>query len=357
MRMAVLLFVVTAVASSLGAQPALTSEYFPKLGVIQTVTAIDPGSLPGDFATGPNQVWNLQDIQAYEGAPPTTFEYIDPVITPYADAFGNANVCSLITDTLSYFAYFKVDAARWDYLGVGTDFGPIVFDDPMTMLKPMNFGESFKDTASSTLEYPDFGYYQFITQQVWYRAYGTLKLPQGDFSQVILVESHQEEVDSLTIPSEGYYSIDTIFTTTWTWYKAGVTNPLGTYSVSNARTKTVAPGEEPYYSVSQDEPDAQFDLNVTTGLFEQPRQPIGEMMVFPNPTSEAAWLKVESSRNDPNVQLTILDASGSVVRKENTSLSQGYNEIPLNAVGLPAGVYLISLVSGGQAQSVRMIVK
>lgn len=355
--MAVLLFVVTAFAISLTAQPVLTSEYFPKLGVIQTMTAIDPGSLPTAFTTGPNQVWNLQDIQAYEGAPATTFEYVDPVITPYADAFGNANVCSLITDTLSYFAYFKVDATRWDYLGVGTDFGPIVFDDPMTMLKPMNFGESFKDTASSTLEYPDFGYYQFITQQVWYRGYGTLKLPQGDFSEVILVESHQEEVDSLTIPSEGYYSIDTIFTTTWTWYKAGVTNSLGTYSVSSARTKTVAPGEEPYYSVSQDEPDAQFDLNVTTGTVEPSGQPIGEMMLFPNPASEAAWLKVESSRNDPKAQVTIFDASGRVVRSQSIALSQGRNEIPLNAIGLQTGLYLVSLASEGQAQGVRMIVK
>ncbi len=357
MRMAVLLFISLFSALSLSAQPALDSEYFPKLGAVQLLREIDPGSLPAEIATGPNQSWNLEGIEPLEGAPPITMEYIDPAITPYAAWFGEANICNLITDTASYFAYFKADENGWDYLGVGTDFGPIAFNDPMTMLKPMNFGESFKDTAVSALEYPDFGYYQFITQQVWYRGYGTLKLPQGDFSQVILVESRQEEIDSLTIPSEGFYGIDTIFTTTWSWYKAGMANPLGTYSISSSRSKQVIPGEEPSYWESSESAYGQFDLDVVSGIGEQPVQQIGQMDVFPNPAQGEAWLSVESPRNEPDAQLALFDATGKMVRTERAALSEGQNRLQVRLDNLQAGLYTVSLLSGGQAQSVRVVVK
>ncbi|MCB0571187.1 MAG: T9SS type A sorting domain-containing protein [Phaeodactylibacter sp.] len=356
MRMAVLLFVSMFASCALFAQPVLNSEYFPKLGLIQTMTEIDPGSLPA-ISVGASQTWDFEDIVPLDGAPATTFEYIDPVITPYGESFGDANICNLITDTASYFAYFKVDENQWDYLGVGTDFGPIVFDDPMTMLKPMTFGASFKDTAISYLEFPDFGYYQFITQQVWYRGYGTLKLPQGDFYQVILVESNQKEIDSLAIPSEGYYSIDTIVTTSWAWYKAGITNPLGTYSLSSARSKQSVAGQEPTYWESSEEADAQFDLSVVSAILEK-AQPLGaDMAVYPNPASGDAWLSVEALYNSSAVRLAIFDATGKAVRQESVSLTEGPNRIQLRKGNLQPGLYLVSLFLEGQQLSTRLIIE
>ncbi len=338
------------------AQPVIDASYYPQPGQVQErVSVIHLGIEPGE--AGANRTWDFTGLQLPAGAQRTTFENVLPAETPFGSAFPQANVAGVITDTVELYAYYKTGNDGWHWLGVGTEFGPQEFEDPLTILKPLAFNESFTDQASAAYIFPEVEYHQYIEEEVWYRAYGTLKLPQATFHNVILVETNQLEIDSFLFVEEGFYSVDTLITQIWNWMIPNVAGPIGTLSITNGTSKFVVVGEEPQYSSFGPEYDVAFDINTTTSVHTPKNQSITQFSCAPNPATGMTWLSIDAKNGFSNATLKLLDGMGRVIRTENLALTDGEQSIPLDLTGLPSGLYWVSLLVAGENQATQIMIK
>lgn len=355
MKKIFLLFVTIIGCWQVNAQPVIGTQFFPRIGHNQERVEVFHFSIsPGNI--GPGQTWDFSLLQAPPGALRTTYEHHSPGLTPYGEDFQQANVAAIITDTIEIFAYYSIHPNGWDWLGVGTEFGPQVFDDPLSILRPMAMDDFFRDTASLSYVFEGFEYYQYIEEEVWYRASGTLKLPQGTFHDVVLVQTNQIEIDSFLFGDEGFYSIDTIYTQVYNWMLAGAPGPLGTYSISEGVSKLVFEGEDPIITIFDPEVEAQFDLNLPTAT-DEPERSIEDLSIAPNPASGIAWLNLTAREQVSNASMKVLDATGRTLRNESIDIQEGTNRYPLNIDGMPGGLYWVTVTSREQTQTSRLIVK
>ena len=77
---------------------------------------------------------------------------------------------------------------------------------------------------------------------------------------------------------------------------------------------------------------------------------------YPNPTNGQLNLEFNSIENS-NVYVSIVDLMGKVVYKRKLSLSQGYEQIPVDLKSLNQGVYLLRFKSGKDFYSEKLIIK
>lgn len=93
-------------------------------------------------------------------------------------------------------------------------------------------------------------------------------------------------------------------------------------------------------------------MNLVTGL-DQPNQAYaGEVAIYPNPSGEFARLEFESSMPG-NTDIRILDISGRVMAGIQTFLPAGRHTFEV--VGLPNGVYPVSIVTSTNSFSSRLV--
>ncbi|MCO6475711.1 MAG: T9SS type A sorting domain-containing protein [Phaeodactylibacter sp.] len=356
MKKIVLLFQLLAAVLSLTAQPAVNHQFFPRIGHVQTLAEVYPdGISPGE--AGPGRSWDFSGLEAIPGAVQTTLENMSPGLTPFAAAFPEANVSGIFTDTVEFFTYYKVSPESWEWIGSGAELGAMPFTDPLTILKPMEFNGSFRDTARQELVFSELEFYQYIEQEVTYRAYGTLKLPQGAFYDVVLIETNQIEIDSFVFPFDGFYSLDTIYTQGFNWMQLGAPGPLCTYHVSNGSSKFVFEGLDPEYSTFGPEYDAQYDIGLVSSVKGPGNEPLGEVLLAPNPTEGQSWLSLQAGQQHGNAHLEVRDAAGRLLRSAPVAVQEGHNQYPVPTDGLPAGLYLISVTNGKNAQTIRLVVR
>lgn len=355
MKKAVLLFHLLAIAIVISAQPVVNYQFFPRIGHTQILAQADPEGITVGQA-GANQIWDFSGLEAIPGAPQTTVENMSPGLTPFGDAFPEANVSGIFTDTVEFYTYYRVSPDGWDWIGSGSEFGPLPFTDPLSILRPMEFNGSFRDTARLALVYPDLEYHQYLEHEVRYRAYGTLKLPQGTFYDVVLIETSQMEIDSFLAPTEGFYSIDTFYTQGYNWMQLGAPGPLCSYSVSSGSSKLVFGGEEQYSTFGPDY-GAQYDIDLISSVKGAEPQPIGAMALAPNPAEGQSWLSLDAERHYPAARLELRDATGRLLRSEPVAIQAGQNRYPIAVNGLPGGLYLVSVSDGKTAQTTRLVVR
>jgi Secretion system C-terminal sorting domain len=77
--------------------------------------------------------------------------------------------------------------------------------------------------------------------------------------------------------------------------------------------------------------------------------------ISPNPTSGILTLTLQAIENN-TLQIQVVDALGSIVKKQTTAISQGFNTISLNVEDLPAGIYHLNIV-GNQFRGAKRFVK
>ena len=345
-----------ALVNTLLGQPAFNHQFFPRIGHSQVMAQVYPEAInPG--LPEPGQVWDFSGLEIIPGAPQTTVENMSPGLTPFGDAFPEANVCGIFTDTVGFYAYYKITPDGWDWIGSGTELGALPFTDPLSILRPMAFNGSFRDTARMELVSPGLEYYKYIEQEVGYRSYGTLRLPQGNFYNVVMIEMHQMEIDSFSFSSEGFYSIDTIFTNTYNWMQAGTPGPICIYQVSNGSSKVDFGGQEPEYSTFGPEYDAQYDIGLISSADGPGLYPLGTMALAPNPAQDNSWLYLQSGQAFREAILEVRDSAGRLMRAVPVAIDEGENKYQVPVEGLPAGLYLVILANGKATQATRLVVR
>jgi hypothetical protein len=78
--------------------------------------------------------------------------------------------------------------------------------------------------------------------------------------------------------------------------------------------------------------------------------------IYPNPASGNAVLSLDMSRS-ANVEVSIMNTMGQVVRTTKVSTQQGVNTINLNIHGLPVGIYMVNIKSGSDAATKKLVIQ
>jgi hypothetical protein len=80
----------------------------------------------------------------------------------------------------------------------------------------------------------------------------------------------------------------------------------------------------------------------------------GNAVVYPNPVKESATI-VMVSESRQILTYTLLDYSGKSLAKNVVTLQEGVNSFSLDTQNLPAGPYLLKMITGSQEQQLKII--
>lgn len=303
------------------------------LDVVFPITAAGPG--------GPNVVWDFSTT-AFSGA---EFPYTAQTAasTPYAAQFPAATMALFTDMSYEFNGYFY-----FNFNGGFTELGNVFIDnfdvqqhiptDPLTFYTtPLNISSSGSDTYSSLSE-TAYGDLQTSGTHTWtVDGYGTLKLPNATYTDVLRIHAVQDE--EITI----IWSGEPMFTTPvsreeWRWVKAGIPYPLLVFSLDTEDGETEVSSQA-----------ALVSFNGPTSVNEREGVPV---QLFPNPAYHQLQVQMPAYGL---VSMRVFDALGRVVMVDNTTSAGDLRHI-MDVSELPAGVYALELI-GSNGRSTANFIK
>lgn len=106
-----------------------------------------------------------------------------------------------------------------------------------------------------------------------------------------------------------------------------------------------------YYKVQQFDFDGKFNFSKTVNIDREVKL---ETSIYPNPTSTMSTLAFETTR-DGEVNVSISDISGKVVRSISRDIEEGQHAIELDMTDLIPGAYNVKIQFDGQVSNKRLI--
>lgn len=324
------------------AQPTITSADAFSVGDVLTyqgadTTGVDEGS------TGMNQTWNFANLTNQGG--PSSQTFVSPASTPFGASFPNATAA--LDDGGDTYVYYNVTSSQTDLLGIGSPTLLLPYSDPQKYFQyPFTYNTSFTDNIAATFTLATYpatrtGFVSFLAD-----GYGTLILPTGTVNNVLRIKYIQHDVDAVD-----YGGGNTITTTTditsYLWMTPGNNNALMSI---NYITTAVLSFSTSTKSVSY------YPGTINTGL-EDPYYAVNSPLLFPNPASDQATLSFGVPEAG-SVKLTIMNASGQVIRAAQMNLPGGGNvSEKIMLEGLAAGTYFVSLDMENRHLFTRQLIK
>ena len=98
----------------------------------------------------------------------------------------------------------------------------------------------------------------------------------------------------------------------------------------------------------------RFDQNKFVGIMESGFA--NSAKVFPNPSNGDLTLEIDADMNS-NIKISIYDLSGKAVWSSNKTVSVGMNQFSINATNLPAGAYVMQVISNEKTFVNSIIIK
>lgn len=298
-----------------------------------TLVNIAPGS------AGSSQTWNLSTLSADLI---DTISVVDPLSTPYAFEYPNANI-AMVT---SYQQYsfgkltangFEISAQRDGMFGMGDVH---YLDADRVIELPLHFGDQYSDTVISYTKLP-MGYDPGIGQVVdsvritttihetsVADGQGTCITPLGSFAALrVNTLGHNNQLVEYLINGQWTVESNTFDSTrTYAYWASGVGMPLAELTVELGNNTVI---------------DASWvaDYAATVGLGQT--LPPMVFSVYPSPASDVVNME---GKTDGNSQLHIYDVAGRELRRETL----GAERTTIGVSDLSTGVYfyLVTDASG-----------
>lgn len=248
------LFIFTFLCTNfLVAQKTINRSYAPEIGTEYTIIYLDTTNVEAGGA-GNNQTWDFSNLT--ETGETFSFRYIDVSETQFGSSFPNANI-AYTNDTAEVF--YQVDNSSWTRWGVAYDGGGEFLTNPSDEIRfPMDLGDSYTDTFDGTIQAPEASLPREGEQTITYDAYGTIKTPSGEYSNVSRIKTEMEIDDSFS----GTTIINRI--TTYSWMIENNAYPIFSLTVSEAIIKNdffeqTTVSKDCFYAVP-----GEVDVEVTT---------------------------------------------------------------------------------------------
>lgn len=336
MNKTILLCLLLASTITAFAQPTLTKTgNAPVAGDIFYGYSVDTAGVDSG-AAGASITWDMSTVVKIDSD--TTF-FLNCAATPYCDSFPGANLVMRIDSDYTY-GISGTDGLQM--IGAYSDSNYIHFTDPRRMtLYPFTYGSTFKDTSRMIFSIMGFDIFFATYNKVTADAWGTLKLPNGTFNNVLRIETITIQQDSSFFM--GMPQVNRSETKSYSWFAAGIHTPLATLDYDTSGTGTWYLSEAKYYKATPPPPP--------TGVSEAGNSGNG-IQVYPNPASGV--VNIQFGENRARTIVAILDMAGREVM--NTVYEQSNNaQVQLNDI--PSGTYMLRIMTEGKApETAKLIV-
>ena len=267
-------------------------------------------------ATGAGVTWDF-DTLTVTGMDTST--YMSCAATPYCDSFPGANI-AVYTD--SSYGYGVTSATSMRLIGL-TTMGNFIH---MTGNYDLAYyPTTYNSTHVSNYSYfiPSFGATHMQTDSMHADAWGTLKLPNATYTNVLRVHTVTIETDSFDFG--GMPFVTTSRSETYNWYTPGFHNALFTVTYDTS-------GGMPYVN------DARYYTRKTPTGVKDLDGTAGALHVYPNPAANTVNIKGDIAAAIGDI--VISDVTGRVV---GTVSMTGKTELSFDVTDLSNGMYIISM--------------
>lgn len=290
------------------AQPNITSVNPPIGDSLIDYTFEYP--IPNFPKTGQNN-WDFSNLPKTR-TDSIGIKYVTPASTPYPTDFPTANVCMKM-NYLSFetYLYATYSPDSLYTLGIRYPFDPssdITFTDPQVTFKfPFAYNQLQSDRYSDGVDVD--------SSRTKYIAWGNLKTPFSDYSNVFLVEDFYFETNTMTWEHD-----------TYNWISMATLEPLAVfYSDDSTGEWLITPSAAT--SVGQEQLASKYQLDV-----------------YPNPTSNQSFVDFNLMQ-ESEVSLQIISVDGKTSKKLlSEKLKSGSHHIPVKTHDLANGTYFIRLL-------------
>jgi len=184
------------------------------------ITVASPGP------AGPNQIWDFTGIEIVDGFE-STYEFLEPSETPFADDFPEANLSQQVSATIegegSFVSHLYGEVTASEYIQLGTAFTITEpFDttqitrDPDTLsIFPMRYERAWTEVDIDTFQFGPFLNIEEDSTVYTVDAWGRVSLPIGDFECLRL----REESYTTSVNQTGGIPLPPTFNSTisYTW--------------------------------------------------------------------------------------------------------------------------------------------
>jgi hypothetical protein len=199
MKKNIFLVVAAMVAGStvLLAQPTLTSNFNPTMGATTIIVKADSSGI-SEGAAGANVTFDFSALSMVGDT--ITYSYLYPSATPYGTKFPTATLSFLSEDGQggAGFTYLKTSATGYEIVGVATPNLQLVYSNSQIFAQyPLTYNSTFTDDfAGLGTSAQGVTTYRMGNTSSVADAWGTLKLPQGTFNNVLRIKTIQTSKDS-----------------------------------------------------------------------------------------------------------------------------------------------------------------
>lgn len=244
------IFSLLAWSSVLFAQPEITRSHFWQVGDRFTRVALDVSAVtPGN--AGANQVWDFSARTSLL-EPTQTIEMISASAAPHIDAFPGTTAVELsVTNGVARYHYWSLDDERMRYLGGELNGTLVTYSESANVLEwPLRFESTSTDTFESGMVVQGLEISRNGSFNVEVDGYGTLRLSNGSYENVLRVKSTQTMTQTGPLPALA----KTISTTSYSWHSADHGYPLLTWleTVSESSGKRTTESHAWYLDVTQE---------------------------------------------------------------------------------------------------------
>ncbi len=278
---------------------------------------------PGDSGTG--VTWDLTSMVS---AGNDTNNVVSVGSTAQGSNFSNANVAVFIgNQTYNYLK--ETSNALQNYGQYSPNTALAVYTTPEDLLHyPMNYGTNFSSNWVGSFVLYSLTFKHWGTTTVKADGTGTLKLPNGTFTNVMRVHTFQSWTDSASFLGNPEVFKSKI--NTYAWYLPGNHLPIAYVQADSLKGNKTAQGS--------------YDQLISTGI-EAPEAFENGINLYPNPAKDQVNIGV-SMNQTAEVTVRVYDAVGhEVVAPMVKTLYSGYSILTLNVTQLPAGMYFTRIAT------------
>jgi hypothetical protein len=143
-----------------------------------------------------------------------------------------------------------------------------------------------------------------------------------------------------------------------TFEKIGWIDGHGNSTTTNTYTlndKDVQQGVTYYYRLKQIDFDADFEYSNIVSASIKGENSVDVLGMYPNPTTGKVIIEVVLP-NQQDVKVALIDLLGRTMKDETVSVPKGFSNIQLDYNGVAAGTYSVSIISGTQVLTKKLVI-
>ncbi|HRZ41351.1 MAG TPA: T9SS type A sorting domain-containing protein [Bacteroidales bacterium] len=314
---------------ALFSQPVINASFNPAPGDNYKYHPVNTVITPG--ASGANVTWDFSTVQIIYN--PITGKYMSPSATPYNNDFPGCNVAYEDFFVAGTYHYYETTASKMEKKGYASVLVVANYSDPQIMFTyPFTYNtvvsDSFKCSAPvGTMVLDKTGHWEAKGD-----AYGTLRLPSGNYSNVLRIRTTSYTLDDYG-SSVGNYEVDA---EEYLWVSTTTKVPLLRIAVEYHFANGSPVDTIEYIRVSDE----------VSGVGD-PEGNITHLQLYPNPASGTVNLEFRLNRPSA-VALTLLSADGKIIRTQSEADgSTGFMRREMDISLLPKGLYFLKFEADG----------